>query len=179
MSVDTLFAAQQAAAVTPLWSARAKDPLVLVLHALAASSSSPPPQALPRTPRSPFLELSALAAHEIYRGERVPGVGLITGVGTVSGRPCMVIVNDPSVKGGSYYPLTVCICLVWCDVAMLTLAARAGQEAAPRAGDGEGERTTVHLPWCSLPYPLSCLCMLTRLTVESGGAALPYQADVR
>jgi hypothetical protein len=91
----------------------------------------------------------------------------------------MVIVNDPSVKGGSYYPLTVHICLVWCDMEMLIPTARAGQEAAPRAGDRKGERTAVHLPWCSLPYPLSRLCRLTRLIVESGGAALPYQADVR
>jgi 3-methylcrotonyl-CoA carboxylase beta subunit len=55
---------------------------------------------------SPFLELSALAAHGVY-GEDIPGAGLITGVGRISGRECMVVANDPTVKGGTYYPLTV------------------------------------------------------------------------
>ena len=57
-------------------------------------------------PGSPFLELSALAAHGVY-GEELPGAGLITGVGRVSGRECMLVANDPTVKGGTYYPLTV------------------------------------------------------------------------
>ena len=55
---------------------------------------------------SPFLELSALAAQGVY-GEDLPGAGLITGIGRVSGRECMVVANDPTVKGGTYYPLTV------------------------------------------------------------------------
>ncbi len=55
---------------------------------------------------SPFLELSPLAAHGVY-GEELPGAGLITGIGRVSGRECMVVANDPTVKGGTYYPLTV------------------------------------------------------------------------
>jgi 3-methylcrotonyl-CoA carboxylase beta subunit len=57
-------------------------------------------------PGSPFLELSALAAHGVY-GEDLPGAGLITGIGRVSSRECMVVANDPTVKGGTYYPLTV------------------------------------------------------------------------
>ncbi len=57
-------------------------------------------------PGSPFLELSALAAQGAY-GEDLPGAGLITGVGRVAGRECMVVANDPTVKGGTYYPLTV------------------------------------------------------------------------
>jgi 3-methylcrotonyl-CoA carboxylase beta subunit len=57
-------------------------------------------------PGSPFLELSALAAHGVY-GEELPGAGLITGIGRVSGRECVVVANDPTVKGGTYYPLTV------------------------------------------------------------------------
>ena len=57
-------------------------------------------------PGAPFLELSALAAQGVY-GEDLPGAGLITGVGRVSGRECMVVANDPTVKGGTYYPLTV------------------------------------------------------------------------
>jgi 3-methylcrotonyl-CoA carboxylase beta subunit len=55
---------------------------------------------------SPFLELSPLAAQGVY-GEELPGAGLITGVGRISGRECMVVANDPTVKGGTYYPLTV------------------------------------------------------------------------
>jgi 3-methylcrotonyl-CoA carboxylase beta subunit len=55
---------------------------------------------------SPFLELSALAAHDVY-GEELPGAGLISGIGRVAGRECMVVANDPTVKGGTYYPLTV------------------------------------------------------------------------
>ncbi|HLN81266.1 MAG TPA: carboxyl transferase domain-containing protein, partial [Thermoanaerobaculia bacterium] len=55
---------------------------------------------------SPFLELSALAAHGMYEGE-APGAGLVTGVGRVTGREVMVIANDATVKGGTYFPITV------------------------------------------------------------------------
>ena len=55
---------------------------------------------------SPFLELSALAAHNVY-GEEVPAAGIITGIGRISGQECVVVANDATVKGGSYYPLTV------------------------------------------------------------------------
>ncbi len=57
-------------------------------------------------PGSPFLELSALAAHGLY-GDEVAGAGIVTGIGRISGRECMVVANDPTVKGGTYYPLTV------------------------------------------------------------------------
>ncbi len=57
-------------------------------------------------PGSPFLELSSLAAHGLYADE-VAGAGIVTGVGRVSGRECMIVANDPTVKGGTYYPLTV------------------------------------------------------------------------
>ena len=57
-------------------------------------------------PGSPFLELSPLAAWEMYEGE-APGAGLVTGVGRVSGRECLVVANDATVKGGTYYPITV------------------------------------------------------------------------
>ena len=57
-------------------------------------------------PGSPFLELSPLAAHGLYDGE-VPGAGIITGVGRVSGRECVVVCNDATIKGGTYYPMTV------------------------------------------------------------------------
>ncbi len=55
---------------------------------------------------SPFLELSPLAAHEMYKGAS-PGAGLVTGIGSVSGTQCMVVANDATVKGGTYFPLTV------------------------------------------------------------------------
>ena len=57
-------------------------------------------------PGSPFLELSQLAAHKVYRDD-VPAAGLITGIGRIEGRECMVVANDATVKGGTYYPLTV------------------------------------------------------------------------
>ena len=55
---------------------------------------------------SPFLELSQLAAHGLYGGE-IAAAGIITGIGRVSGRECVIVANDPTVKGGTYYPLTV------------------------------------------------------------------------
>ncbi len=57
-------------------------------------------------PGSPFLELSPMAAYGLYDNE-APGAGLITGVGRVSGRECVIVANDATVKGGTYYPLTV------------------------------------------------------------------------
>ncbi|MBA1277997.1 MULTISPECIES: carboxyl transferase domain-containing protein [Pseudomonadaceae] len=57
-------------------------------------------------PGSPFLEVGQLAAHEVY-GEEVPAAGLVAGIGRVEGVECMIIANDATVKGGSYYPLTV------------------------------------------------------------------------
>lgn len=55
---------------------------------------------------SPFLELSQLAAYNVYDDD-VPCAGIITGIGRVAGRECMIFVNDATVKGGTYYPLTV------------------------------------------------------------------------
>ncbi len=55
---------------------------------------------------TPFLELSQLAALDVYE-EEVPAAGIITGIGRVSGHECVVVCNDATVKGGSYYPLTV------------------------------------------------------------------------
>jgi 3-methylcrotonyl-CoA carboxylase beta subunit len=57
-------------------------------------------------PGSPFLELSALAAYDMYGGE-VPSAGIVTGIGQVEGRTCVVVANDATVKGGTYYPMTV------------------------------------------------------------------------
>src|SRR3954469_20005659 len=57
-------------------------------------------------PGSPFLELSPLAAHGLYDDE-APAAGIVTGVGRVSGRECVVVANDATVKGGTFYPMTV------------------------------------------------------------------------
>jgi 3-methylcrotonyl-CoA carboxylase beta subunit len=55
---------------------------------------------------SPFLELSQLAAYRMYDGE-VPSAGIVTGIGQVMGRECMIVANDATVKGGTYFPMTV------------------------------------------------------------------------
>ena len=57
-------------------------------------------------PNSPFLELSPLAAWDMYEGE-APGAGIVTGIGRVAGLECMIVANDPTVKGGTYFPETV------------------------------------------------------------------------
>jgi 3-methylcrotonyl-CoA carboxylase beta subunit len=57
-------------------------------------------------PGSAWLELSALAAYGMYGGE-VPGAGIVTGIGRVSGCQCVIVANDATVKGGTYYPITV------------------------------------------------------------------------
>jgi 3-methylcrotonyl-CoA carboxylase beta subunit len=91
-------------------------------------------------PGSPFLEIGQLAACDMYEGE-VPGAGIIAGIGRVSGKQAMIVCNDATVKGGTYYPETVKKHL-------------RAQEIA------EANR-------------LPCIYL-----VDSGGANLPYQADV-
>ncbi|KAJ2352528.1 Methylcrotonoyl-CoA carboxylase beta chain, mitochondrial [Coemansia sp. RSA 2618] len=56
---------------------------------------------------SPFLELSQLAGHGLYGDDAIAGGGMITGIGRVRGVECMVVANDATVKGGTYYPITV------------------------------------------------------------------------
>jgi 3-methylcrotonyl-CoA carboxylase beta subunit len=91
-------------------------------------------------PASPFLEIGALAANGMYEGD-VHAASLICGVGRVSGRTVMIVCNDPTVKGGAYYPITV--------------------KKHLRAQEIARENR------------LPCLYL-----VDSGGANLPYQADV-
>jgi 3-methylcrotonyl-CoA carboxylase beta subunit len=57
-------------------------------------------------PKTPFLELSPLAAYEMYGGD-VPAGGIVTGIGQVVGQECVIVANDATVKGGTYYPITV------------------------------------------------------------------------
>ena len=57
-------------------------------------------------PGAPFLEFSPLAANGMY-GEDVPGAGIVTGIGPINGQECVIVANDATVKGGTYFPLTV------------------------------------------------------------------------
>ena len=57
-------------------------------------------------PGSDFLEFSALAAHDMYKGD-APSAGIVTGIGIVEGQHCVIVANDATVKGGTYYPMTV------------------------------------------------------------------------
>src|SRR5216117_2484443 len=57
-------------------------------------------------PGGAFLELNALAAWDLYDGA-APGAGIVTGIGVVEGRQCVIVANDATVKGGSYFPITV------------------------------------------------------------------------
>src|SRR5438309_7652119 len=57
-------------------------------------------------PNTPFLELSPLAAWDMYDNE-APAAGIVTGIGLVEGQECMIVANDATVKGGTYYPMTV------------------------------------------------------------------------
>src|SRR4051812_33054671 len=57
-------------------------------------------------PDAAFLELNALAAWDLYDGQ-APGAGVVTGIGVVEGRECVIVANDATVKGGTYFPLTV------------------------------------------------------------------------
>jgi 3-methylcrotonyl-CoA carboxylase beta subunit len=104
-------------------------------------------------PHSPFLELSPLAAHDVYPGESLPGAGIITGIGRISGRECVVVVNDATVKGGSYYPLTVSpldhhFARTFASHAGIFFFWRVGEEALACPGDREGTWFTLCLRWC-------------------------------
>ena len=57
-------------------------------------------------PGSPFLEIGQLAAYGMYGGD-VPSAAMIAGIGRVAGRECVIVANDATVKGGTYYPMTV------------------------------------------------------------------------
>lgn len=56
---------------------------------------------------SPFLELSALAGHELYNDTQLNSGGIVTGIGRIHGTECMIVANDATVKGGTYYPIAV------------------------------------------------------------------------
>ena len=76
-------------------------------------------------PGAPFLELSPLAANGMY-DDAIHGAGIITGIGRVEGRECVIVCNDATIKGGTYYPDD-------------------GEEASARAGNRAREPAAVHL----------------------------------
>ena len=97
-------------------------------------------------PHTPFLELSQLAAHDAY-DDHVPGAGIITGIGRISGRECVVVVNDATVKGGSYYPLTVSAATYFLRVVgCVAYSSRLpGEETHTSSRDCEGARLALCL----------------------------------
>ena len=91
-------------------------------------------------PGTAFLELNALAAWELYDGD-APSAGIVTGIGVVEGRQCVIVANDATVKGGSYYPLTVKKHLRAQEVARqnrlpVPLPRRLGRRVPPAPGRG-------------------------------------------
>ncbi|KAI6047535.1 carboxyl transferase [Pisolithus marmoratus] len=113
-----------------------------------------------RDPNTPFLELSPLAAQDVYPGENIPGAGIITGIGRVSGRECMIVVNDATVKGGSYFPMTVKKHIRAQEIAQ--------ENRLPCIYIGRVLCTVFDVAYLSDH----------NIPVESGGAALPHQANV-
>ena len=107
---------------------------------------------------SAFLEFSQLAAYKVYDEDWVPAAGVITGIGVVHGQECVIVANDATVKGGTYYPLTVKKHLRAQEIAQ--------QNKLPCIYMGE---------CCSV-----CLHHIAHVivAVDSGGAFLPRQAEV-
>ena len=90
---------------------------------------------------APFLELSPLAGYELYDDE-TPGAGIVTGVGRVSGRDVVIVANDATVKGGTYYPVTV---------------KKAPESAADRAGESPAVLVSRRFGWSVSPAAGRCL----------------------
>lgn len=90
---------------------------------------------------SSFLELSALAGYELYDDLQLNAGGIVTGIGSIHGTECVIIANDATVKGGTYYPITV--------------------------------KKHLRAQEIAIENNLPCVYL-----VDSGGAFLPYQADV-
>ncbi|CAI2738946.1 unnamed protein product, partial [Dicrocoelium dendriticum] len=79
---------------------------VITVHRWFRENAGPSHKLL--DPNTPFLELSQFAGYQLYGpSEVVPAGGILTGIGRVNGVECMLVVNDPTVKAGSYYPITV------------------------------------------------------------------------
>uniref|UniRef100_A0A8I3WYV0 methylcrotonoyl-CoA carboxylase n=1 Tax=Callithrix jacchus TaxID=9483 RepID=A0A8I3WYV0_CALJA len=96
-------------------------------------------------PGSPFLELSQFAGYQLYDNEEVPAGGIITGIGRVSGVECMILANDATVKGGTYFPVTVKKQLRAQEIAMQNrlpciYLVDSGGAYLPRQADGFADR---------------------------------------
>src|SRR6185437_10484939 len=85
-------------------------------------------------PGAPFLELSPLAAFGMYDGD-IHAAGIITGIGRVSGRECVIVCNDATIKGGTYYPVTVKKHLRAQEIASVMGSCTAGGAYVPAMSD--------------------------------------------
>ena len=133
-------------------------------------------------PGTAFLELSPLAAHELYDG-RAHSAGIVTGVGLVHGRECLFVANDATVKGGSYYPMTVkkhiraqtvahenhlpCIYLVDSGGAFLPMQ----DEVFPGSSSAKWSATPDCAVWTSAPPNSSAVTSSPVAALTSGGPA--------
>ena len=126
-------------------------------------------------PHSPFLELSPLAAHDVYPGESLPGAGIITGIGRISGRECVVVVNDATVKGGSYYPLTVSSLDLHFSRTSELFFWWVGEEALACPGDREGTWFTLCLRWCVHHIMIFVLRLVACCAFQSSLEVLLYR----
>uniref|UniRef100_A0A8K9Y5N3 methylcrotonoyl-CoA carboxylase n=1 Tax=Oncorhynchus mykiss TaxID=8022 RepID=A0A8K9Y5N3_ONCMY len=158
-------------------------------------------------PGSPFLEFSQFAAYELYGKEEVPAGGIITGIGRVSGVECVIVANDATVKGGTYYPVTVkkhlraqeiaqqnhlpCIYLVDSGGANLPRQAEVFPDRdhfgriffnqARLSSDGIGQVMNICRPWKNWDiFSFQELCTDPSVVMGSctaGGAYVPAMAD--
>ncbi|KAK2117980.1 Methylcrotonoyl-CoA carboxylase beta chain, mitochondrial [Saguinus oedipus] len=146
-------------------------------------------------PGSPFLELSQFAGYQLYDNEEVPGGGIITGIGRVSGFnevECMILANDATVKGGTYYPVTVKKQLRAQEIAMQNRlpciylgkiydvsGALAGPQRREWYKHFKENFAEVGKPnGFGAMDPFGCLGVQRMRLFDSGGAYLPRQADV-
>ena len=102
-------------------------------------------------PGTPFLEVGQLAAFGMYDGD-APSAGVITGVGRIAGVECMIVANDATVKGGTYYPMTVKKHLRAQEIAQQNRlpggCGRARHRRSPRPRAGHRRRPTAHRRGC-------------------------------
>ena len=101
-------------------------------------------------PGSPFLELSPLAAHDVYEGE-APGAGLVTGIGRVSGREVLVVANDATVKGAGSHDKTGRHCLPHDPNGKLDIVHHAGYWLCDE--NGEPTKAMHHICWDGCMFP--------------------------
>uniref|UniRef100_A0A8I3WCX2 Methylcrotonoyl-CoA carboxylase beta chain, mitochondrial n=1 Tax=Callithrix jacchus TaxID=9483 RepID=A0A8I3WCX2_CALJA len=136
-------------------------------------------------PGSPFLELSQFAGYQLYDNEEVPAGGIITGIGRVSGVECMILANDATVKGGTYFPVTVKKQLRAQEIAMQNrlpciYLVDSGGAYLPRQADGFADRD--HFGRIFYNQAIMSSQNIAQIAVvmgscTAGGAYVPAMAD--